>query len=345
MIPLGGALSVAPDEAIAAFELCEQILGRQWIAEVVAGDLSALKVLSIVSTGQRLTLLDGLSGTQELLTKIGRHDASAHAELHAISLLSSGGETEVDLYPPVAVGRHRRVPDFRVRQGGGEWTYVEVTKADVSGVAAAAQLLVVSLANVANDIDASASLEVFLRREPSDAELRVLPAQMLEFCAKLNVEREELPGGYGVLVRSQFDPGTVVVTDHPGEAICPRMGAATTVLREGTPVAHISVRMPFSDQRAESFITAEAKQLPKGAPGLIMIETTQAASAFNAWEALIRRRFQPTLHTRVAGVCLFSQSFVLAEDGSGFASTSPTKMMTNPHAAMPLPPWVEPILT
>lgn len=82
----------------------------------------------------------------------------------------------------------------------------------------------------------------------------------------------------------------------------------------------------------------EARQLPRDVPGLIMIDVGDAAGAFGNWEPLIKRRFQPTINTRVGGVCLFSSGVVLTPDGA--ACLSETKLLVNPHAKVPLPPWV-----
>jgi hypothetical protein len=96
--------------------------------------------------------------------------------------------------------------------------------------------------------------------------------------------------------------------------------------------------MPFTDERAAEFVDHEARQLPRGAPGLIMIDAGFAPGAFREWEPLIKRRFQPTINTRVSGVCLFSSGVILTADGA--ACPSQTRLLVNPHAKVRLPPWV-----
>lgn len=135
----------------------------------------------------------------------------------------------------------------------------------------------------------------------------------------------------------------VVPADHPGEEIGPRFGAARLIGGAGEPTRQVVVRMPFSDQRAEKFIHREAAQIPEDAPGLIMVDMTNTRSGFRAWEPLVRRRFQPAVHTRVGGICLFASGIVLGQ--TSLACHSDTSVLINPHAKIALPSWVETALT
>jgi hypothetical protein len=69
-----------------------------------------------------------------------------------------------------------------------------------------------------------------------------------------------------------------------------------------------------------------------------MIEVGSAPGAFREWQPLIKRRFQPTIHTRVSGVCLFSSDIILTPDGRDCLSQ--TRLLIKPHAKIPLPSWV-----
>jgi hypothetical protein len=150
--------------------------------------------------------------------------------------------------------------------------------------------------------------------------------------------REELPDGLGLLILTQGRPGEIVACQHPGEEYRPRLSTARRVRDPVEPDRHLHVRMPFSDERAAELMEREASQLPRDAPGLIMIDVGSAPGAFRDWEPLIRRRFQPTLNTRVGGVCLFNSGLTLTPGGG--ACLSQTKLLINPHARVPLPSWV-----
>jgi hypothetical protein len=242
------------------------------------------------------------------------------------------------LYPKTVVGKRARVPDFRVKRGVEPWVHVEVTRPDVSEVAERAQATVTMLAGVVQNITKPIAIEVFLRREPTGAEMEGLGRSILAFSAKDEARREELPEELGLLISSVHPPGMVVLADHPGEQMCPRFGAAKLVGGVGEPARQVIVRMPFSDQRAERFIASEAAQLPGDTPGLIMIDISKTRSGFKSWEPLIKRRFQPTIHTRVGGVCLFSAENLPTP--TGLLSLFETKLLLNPHATIPLPGWI-----
>jgi hypothetical protein len=328
---------------VATFDCCERVLGRDWIEQSRGDVRGPLTTLPVVVMGKRLACLDGLPGNEQIIEKLRDRDPSAYAELHAIYLLGRDRHIEFDLFPEVAVGARRRVPDLRVRCDGGLWVYVEICRPATSEVAERAQATVVALAEVVRTISKPIALEVFLRREPTDEEVESLHTHIAAFCLQEIASCEELPNGLGLLVRSEHPPGMLVPTDHVGEEVCPRFGAAKMIGGGSEPTRHVMVRMPFSDQRAEKFISKEAAQLPTDAPGLIMIDLTEVRTGSRSWEPLITRRFQPNIHTRVGGVCMFSSAILATQNG--LASLSETKVLINPHSRIAVPSWVEMVLT
>jgi hypothetical protein len=128
----------------------------------------------------------------------------------------------------------------------------------------------------------------------------------------------------------------MVVDDH-GEPYTPRLSTARTAHIDGQD-RHIVVRWPFIDMRAEKVFRDETVQLPTDVPGLIMIFTSGNVGAMKTWRAPIERRFQPTLHTRVSAVCLFSSGLLPTEQGEDWRVQC--KLLLNPHATHPLPSWI-----
>lgn len=106
----------------------------------------------------------------------------------------------------------------------------------------------------------------------------------------------------------------------------------------GLMTRRVVVRIPYQDERAEEFLNREAAQLPRGGPGLVMVDMGEAGSGFTAWPPLIARRLQPNVHTRVGGVCLFASHVTLGE--RGVVLRSETKIMINAHAKAALPSWI-----
>jgi hypothetical protein len=181
-------------------------------------------------------------------------------------------------------------------------------------------------------------LEVFLRREPADEEVKSMLSEILSFSAATESGRKELPGGLGLLFLRGSPCGPVTPDDH-GEEPVPRIGRATVKVDNGVPTRRVIVRMPYADGRAAKMLSREAAQLPEEGPGLVMVHMGNAPGGFRSWEPIIRRRLHPAQHTRIGGVCLYSAGTLLTE--RGFAVLSETKFLTNHHAKVPLAPWIE----
>jgi hypothetical protein len=335
-----GTLTIPEDEIVSAFDRVEKILGRDWIemsrtSSGVAKRGSA-PTLSVISMGQKLaTIEDLLPQAERLIEHTRKGDQAAGTELTAIYLLRSRRPTaEIQLYPSVG----NRVADFRIRQGGEPWVYGEVTRADLSMAESRAQNVMQGLADLVISIKKEFALEVFLRREPSAIEIEALKGFVQAICKLDGVHRQELPNDLGFISLNDSPPGQVITKNHPGEENRPRIGVAKVASGPLEPNRHIAVRLAFSDERAEEFLRKESRQLPEDAPGLIMVDMSIVPGAFSVWEPLIKRRFQPTIHTRVGGVCLFRGGLISTQNGEGWALDA--KTLANQYARNPLPSWI-----
>ena len=342
---LGGSrIAVSPGGIVDAFNRTHSVLGREWIdrSRCQFGQppaRGAVPTLGVVSMGQRLASLDGVSRAEQLIERIRNEDQSAHAELTAIYLLRSRGITSVGLYPKVSVGTKTRVPDFQIRQADeGSWTYVEVTQPNESEAQKRVREVLDRLLIPLESIKKSCALEIFFRREPTDKEVESVTNMLLQVCRSEGVSKKELPDGLGLLLLNQSQPGKIRLENHPGEKTGPKLSAAKGISGPGELKRHIVVRIPFADARAKHFLETEAKQLPKDAPGLIMVQMSMAPGGLRSWENLLHRRFQPGLHTRVGGVCLFGGGFLPTSEGEAWLPE--TKLLVNPHAKHPLPSWI-----
>jgi hypothetical protein len=314
-------IAVSPEDTLAAFERCEHVLGRDWIeVRRRADNLGITRTLAVVRMGQRLASLEGVVNAGELVANLRRRDRSAAAELHALHLLRFGGPVTAEMYPVGCVEGSNRIPDIRVRSPD-PWVYVEVARPDQSEAGRCAASVLQAVVDLVVEIKQPFTLEVFLRREPAEVEIETLRAHMTRFCAsrvaagELPLEglrpeaaflhfrhcepgelvvfaREELPENLGLLILTQAKPGEVLICQHPGEEYRPRFGSAKRI-RGGPaePDRHLHVRMPFSDERAAKFLYEEARQLPRDAPGLIMIDVGGASGASRDWEPAHQQAF------------------------------------------------------
>jgi hypothetical protein len=368
----GSRVAVPTEDVVEAFERCEHVLGRDWIDARRGGEVCVGPTLAVVRMGQRLASLDGVANAGSLVENLRRGDHSAGSELHALHLLRFGPAVTAEMYPAARVGQSNRVPDIRARSPDDTWVYVEVTQPEQSEAGQRAQSVLQAVVDLVEGIKQPFTLELFLRREPAEEEIDTIRAHIARFCAarvaagELPLEglppesavlflrhcepgelaefaREELPDDLGLLILTRGRPGEVLICQHPGEEYRPRFGSAKRVHGPSELDRHLHVRMPFSDERAAQFVEGEAKQLPPDGPGLIMIDVSSAPGAFREWEPLIRRRFQPTINTRISGVCLFSSGVLVTPHGG--TCPSQTRLLVNPYAKVSLPPWVTETIT
>ncbi len=342
--PEVSAVAVSPDSVIAAFDCTERTLGREWIekSRISVGNIvrGVSPTLRVVNMGQKLAVLENVTGPERLLDRIRNGDLSAEGELTAIYLLRSRNpDVAVELYPKVG----EREADFRVRTPDEQlWTYVEVTQLSQSEANDRAREIMERIAAAIKPIRLTFALGAFLRRIPTQPEIGEILAKVPEFCSRSGKQREELSNSLGFLSLNQSEPGEVVTHAHAGEESVSRLGMAHVITGPGEPRRHVSVRMAFSDDRAKSMLDTEAPQLAKDAPGLIMAGVGRATGAMKTWEPLLQRRFQPAMHTRVGGVCLWQGGLFTTPKGED--QLFETKLIVNPHARLLLPGWIGNVL-
>jgi hypothetical protein len=180
------------------------------------------------------------------------------------------------------------------------------------------------------------ALEIFLRREPTDVEFPMLLKRCREVVLLSKVYREDLPDELGVLFLNFSAPGEITPDDH-GEAPRARLGFASAVAGPSEH-HHIVVRVPFTDKRADEFLTRKARQFPADGRGLVMIDMRQSMHSIQLWEEVLSRRFQPSMHRRVGAVCLFGGAFVGTSGGHVWRPFA--RLLVNPHARSGLPSWL-----
>lgn len=334
-----GATAPFPEIVVDAFERAERVLGRDWIEStrlIPGGQVSGPSaLLKVVSMGGQLSVLEAVKGAERLVAKLKSHDSSAEAELTAMHLLHGRNkESEIEYEPDTANGRKS---DFRIRLPGEGWTYVEVTRPNISEARQRLMVILNQIIGLVREIQREFALEVFFRREPEDSEIEKLLDRARQFCAKGLNQREEVDD-LALLILSDVTPGQIVPQQETGDHATPRLGAAMTVVGTGEPRRHVVARIPYSDKRADKFLSNEAAQLSKNHPGLIMVDASGEPTTFSSWGAVLARRFQPSIHTRVSGVCLFAPQLIPM---TGTLVWVPAvQIHINSHAKLALPSWI-----
>ncbi|MGA7750924.1 MAG: hypothetical protein WCA63_12365 [Gallionella sp.] len=333
------AIGDRASSALSAFDCIERHLGADWLAAHSHRTQGVGPTLELILFGECLAAIETLHGFDVLVDKVRRGDSSALSEMKAVRMFKLMGDVEIELAPDLPVADAMKKPDFRVRHPGERWTYVEVTRPDMSDAAVAAKELLRRL-NSVKQVRREFSLEIFLRREPDPNEEGALLAAAIDIADSEQFGTVDLPN-LALITKQPFTGPVVTTVNHPGEDNkCPRFGVASGILGgDGTePQRLVSVRMPFSDDRADAFLKREAKQLSKEEQGFIMMDMADSRSGMRGWNLLLRRRLQSNVHTRVGGICLFSNALELGSTHLHMLFEFLT--VDNPHAAQPLPPWI-----
>jgi hypothetical protein len=328
-----------PDDALEAFDAIEATIGRDWLlARTRAGTCRSGGWGSFIDTyalGTRILAARGARNVQALFDRLRRQEPAAFSELLAIHLLWNA-DNEIEIEPEVAVGDGTRVPDFKVRRLGGEWTYVEVTQLGRSNASERARHVLQVIADTIVAIRAVFVLEIVLARHPTDAEIAELAALADELCRR----DEPADVGHGDVARVVVRCADWrVVSPTPSSADDPpRMAIAVVLGGEDEPERQVAVRIPFEDVRAEDVLTAEARQLPKTERGLVMVDVTAQVTALTSWPAIIRRRFTHNRYTRVGCMCLMRRGLQLGPNG--LVSWAAVLPIYHPHARHRTVDWI-----
>jgi hypothetical protein len=258
--------------------------------------------------------------------------------LTAIYLLRGGQECQIELEPSADVVGRTRYPDLRIRKGTSEpWLYVEVSQPDISEaeqeLAAKREPLFSLLATMRNF-----ALDIYLRRDPTEDEVQDILKRARELVLRDDKVVQDI-GDLGSIFLNHNRPGMIVPIDPPGEPVRPVLGKARGIVGPGQPSRQVSVRIAYSDGRAEKCLYREAQQLPKDAPGMVMFQMSRAPGGPKAWVPLLRRRLQPNINTRVSAIGLFHSGHETNELGAEEVVHRAT-LLTNEHARFPQPDWV-----
>ena len=176
---------------------------------------------------------------------------------------------------------------------------------------------------------------MIFQREPTSSELTRLGETLPQFCWDSGSKTARLNEGLGVLLLNHVPVGQLPYSNVPELDDVPYIGLATFFRTDQV----VTVKIAFSDDRAEWMLRKQSKQLPQGKRGLIMISGPSSESELRVWEPLIRRRLQPGIHTRIGGVCLFDGGMVPC--GSKLGWQIQAHLIMNRHAQSALPSWIE----
>lgn len=340
---LGDArISIAPRTVVDAFARVERLLGAEWLnrARPPAGTTGIPWTLHVASAGVLLGLAEQLPGGDVLIAEARAGRREVWSELEGIQLIRrTAPYVTIRVRIKVPVRGKVKVPDFAVRDGSRDpFTFVEVTTPERSLEHQRLQARMSEMAGLIESIPGHYAIEVFLRRVPTDVEWAALGSRIRQIATVTGAYEEELPDGLGRIFANQHPPGQFVAEDHGEETPQPRFGIIRAVIegRVGNG-RDIAVRVPFTDDRADSILKREARQLPVEGPGLVMFDVQH--DQLGGWAKMIERRFLAGMHTRVTAAVLFSSGIESGLHGEELRTAA--LLVRNPNAKVGVPLWAE----
>ena len=341
-------------DVVRAFDLAEQLAGRDWVLgnEVDPALACAFpgigrrggyqEFLRVYWFGKRAASIVGARGADAFIQRLIANDPSTSEEASAIHLLRAGNpDTELEVAPTIAVGTRNRQPDFRIRKPPEEWVYVEVTALNQSTASVQTLALLQRVAERVISVDAPFLLEIVLSRDPTPSEEEQVMTEAEIACREAQGHQRDIADVASILVKAG-DPQVVIpsLIENDGR---PRMAVSRALIGPGQPNRQMIARIPFQDQRAEDTLRIEARQLPRNECGVVMVNVNRQPTAFESWSLRVPERFAGGQHTRIAAVVLFMHATIPTNEGLAWLPF--LRVIPNPRATKPLPPWVVETLT
>ncbi len=324
---LGNATPMSAQQWETAFRWCEEKFGREWLQLTHPGRFvpDAYVVAAVWDAGSRA---GSLRGADTLIRKLGRGIADVDwptlAELcAAVYFASQGGRVVFE--QEIRLEGSRRKPDMHIQLPMGSF-HVEVTCPERGREYLRLMELVRSTVDSIT-ID-NRHAQVYFYKEPTPAGREIV---------RQSFHAEEEPP-----FRRHVDGVAEIFLDKPAhESIStfptavnepgPLLAAMSFQLSEGVLTRRTTVKLPFSDARARDFIKDEAQQLPKGGPGVIILDITRPVGKLEFWADAVRAYLAgTTAHTRVSAVLVWK---------AGYTATGVElrkELIVNPRAVSPL---------
>jgi hypothetical protein len=340
---LGDAIIAMPRAVIVdAFNRAERLLGATWLSKArpSAGTTGVPWTLHVASAGVLLGLAEQLPGGDMLIAEARAGRDEIWSELEAIQLIQrTAPYVTIRVRPKVLVRGKEKVPDFAAREvGRGPLTYVEVTTPERSLEHRRLEARIFELAGLIESVPGHYAIEVFLRRAPIDTEYMAINARIRQLATVPGAYEEELPDGLGRIFANQHLPGQFVAESHGEDTSRPRLGIVRASIEGRVGIGRdIVVRVPFTDDRADSILRREARQLPEEGPGIVMFDVQY--SQVSAWTSMIERRFLSGVHTRVSAAVLFASG--IEQGPRGEQSRPIARLVRNDNAKVAVPLWAE----
>lgn len=309
------------ERALEAFNGFAALFNKDWVTGYFQGARSARFVRAIVAIWDDWVVIRNLPRAERLVERwrSGINEGGVQPEIRVFARLVRAG-AGVELFPEVS----DRIPDCRFRPiSENGWVYLEVSQRGLSRLLQHAHGVLSRISEAGASAVGGMHGKVAILRIPTGDEVERI-VTWLASGPQSGDTFEDLAEFYLDALDRPVGPNDVIQERVPRPRLCSTHMAFPGPRRRGTACLGIS------DEGAEELLRAEAAQLPLNQPGVIVLDVSNVIGGYQEWVPLIQRRLQPTIHTRINAVVLFTTT--LTQEGL----TIEGQVLTNPHSRNPI---------
>ena len=355
---LGETLDYKTDDIVNAFNDLERIMNPGWLDQIFGQSRGTVTAIQIIELGRMLREIEQTHGGSGLISKIANYypytvyHGGSPKKLDSLSFQSSNelhelahvlavvryathyirSCLEVELEPELLVRNKTRHPDFRVKHDS-TWIYVEVVCPGFSNEARNIYETLARIAEVKDEIRMDRVAEVYLFKDPSQTEV----TRIIDKC-KLLSEDDLQPqrctiGNTAQIFTNPWNQELLPTFPPAVQENRPILGVIGFEIKNEGGVGHgrkCSVKMPFTDERAQRILGEKSRQLSRECHGLIIVDVSSVAGGLKRWPELMEGRLQPSLNRRIGGILIAENSI------SGKSMKTEKRFIEHPNPIHPL---------
>lgn len=322
---LGNRPSIAAEDGWHALGVLERLWPERLEQTLSSSSRGPLIVVALVEAGLTIDACKDLAGFDEVFKRLKGGERAAESELRLAAALVG-----LDYAPTLEPRLEGKRLDARISVGS-HTVYFEVSTPEHADPVRQAWDRMSSLSSKLAELNPGANTSVYLLSEPTPEVWDEIVDLTQTLTATPTGTVAELPGvGY---VRTAPAQAELPSLDALSESVrAPRLYAATAA-RIGGIWARAEVSLPLTDERAGKLMHRELSHFSRSERNVLVIFVAQVVGGVKAWVPLIQRRFQAKINRRCGAVVVVEGPI----SAVGPAVQLKSRVLTNPHAYMPVP--------
>ncbi len=295
--------------SLEAFNGIAKLFGREFIDKRFNGNRVPAEVVYITELYENWKLVEQCKNSVEIIKrwKEGLYKEGVDAELYIFAHLIKSGIIP-ELFPCI----ENKKSDCRFMKNS-QWIYLEVTHRQRSKMFIKGLKITSEIAKIAGKTAKGKHAKVAILRFPTDEELERIINWLYNIGNTNDTKLDDLAYLYldakRIYIRKDdklIEKVDLQKDDKLRKLLPPCSLYAVAIDADKDTIG--TAGLYIEDNIAQEIFRRESRQLPKGSPGIICIDTSSPNCEYKKWIPLIKRRFQPKINKRISAVLLFTKS-------------------------------------